>query len=170
MAINHNHKTSVLSPRDYLTGHEFEYPSVSLVLDEVGRIFRDFKRNSVYQLGLPGMGDYHEHFSGYKFFIIAQGKLIDFDSGVVFPENIERFVEEVESHNPKMYKSDNTDIYLVCFSESDYANLSSIMKRKANLQGGITAGWGDEQYRSGDSVYRMFTYSRNPTHAPPVIK
>jgi len=132
--------------------------SIEGVVSEVEKTFLNVRRG-ICQYGLPGLEDCYEHLSGPRFFIIANGILIDGDKKQPFNrEGLEEGIEEIE-------RTIN-DALFICFRESDYSIFSSIMKRKAKISGGITRGWGIDYYLEGFTPYSIFTFGKNPTRTP----
>lgn len=62
------------------------------------------------------------------------------------------------------------DAIVMCYGEEDYAEFSSLMKKKAEAGRGITPGWGISECVVEQVDYQLHTYSRNPEHTPPIFK
>ena len=131
--------------------------SIEWIISEVEKNYPNLERGTI-QLGLPGMEDFLEHFSGPRFFIIANGIIIDTDKRNIFSSTLEKGIEEIEKNF--------TDALVVCFRDRDYEKFSSIMKKKAYDGSGITRGWGTKEYMNEGTDYSVYVFGRNPTRTP----
>ncbi|MBI2658730.1 hypothetical protein HYX05_01340 [Candidatus Woesearchaeota archaeon] len=131
--------------------------SIDSMLAEIEKKLPNLPRG-VSQLALPGLEDCYEHLSGPRFFIISKGRVIDGDLKQIYSPELVKGVEEIEINFD--------DAVVVCFRKMDYRRLSSLMRKKARDNAGITPGWGINVYSGKNFDCSVFTYGRNPERVP----
>lgn len=143
--------------RNYISDSVPIDDSIDWIVSEVEKASPNMDRGT-YQFGLPGMESFSRHISGPRFFIIANGTIIDGDAKNTFSLNLESGIEEIERSS--------TEAIIVCFRKNDYKKFSSIMKEKTKHNFGITPGWGSKHYIAAETDYSVYVFGRNPTRAP----